>query len=213
MTIHLGILPALARLLTGATIPPLNLRHTTFRVKPVLKGLALTRDLEDIEGLPFIVFCMALITLNGLAHHAEEEINDRTHVAMRKGGPAIGTLFCHGLQGLIGSRRKGRGSSLLIQGLMKVVKEPDQILVAVVLSGLAKVVLDSVLDGIPNGIEKSHGPDIGRTMRRPHALGQILIGQEHTGGHILLLGHQSSREVFAEHKGVPFGHGPKQLNC
>jgi hypothetical protein len=71
---------------------------------------------------------------------------------------------------------------------MKVVKEPDEILVAVILSGLAKVFVDRILNGIPNGIEKSHGPDIGGTVRRPHTLGQILIGQEHTGGHILLLG-------------------------
>jgi hypothetical protein len=161
-------------------------------MKPVLEGLSLTRDLEDIEGLPFIIFCMALITLNRLAHHAEEEINDRAHIPMGKGGPAIGTLFGHGLQGLIGRLRKRGRATLLIQRLMKVVKEPDQILVTVVLSGLAKVVIDSVLDSIPNGIEEPHGPHVGRTMRRPHALGQILIGQEHTGGHILLLGHQGS---------------------
>jgi hypothetical protein len=161
-------------------------------MKPVLEGLSLTRDLEDIEGLPFIIFCMALITLNRFAHHAEEEINDRAYIPMGKGDPAIGTLFGHGLQGLIGRLRKRGRATLLIQCLMKVVKEPDQILVTVVLSGLAKVVIDGVLDGIPNGIEESHGPDIGGTMGGPHALGQILIGQEDTGGHILLLGHQGS---------------------
>jgi hypothetical protein len=72
---------------------------------------------------------------------------------------------------------------------MKVVKEPDEILVAVILSGLAKVIIDSVLDGIPNGIEESHGPDIGRTMSGPHALSQILVGHEHTGGSVVFFGH------------------------
>ena len=94
---HLGALPPLPRLLTGPTVPSFNLCYTAFRMKPVLEGLSLTGDLEDIEGLPFIIFCMTLITLNRLAHHAEEEINDRAHIAMSKGGPTIQALFGHRL--------------------------------------------------------------------------------------------------------------------
>jgi hypothetical protein len=95
---------------------------------------------------------MAFITFNCLAHHAKEEINDRTYITMGKGGPSIGTLLHHRLQGLIGSSRERGYASLLIESLMKVIKEPDEVLVAVILSWLAKVFIDRVLDGIPNGI-------------------------------------------------------------
>ena len=83
------MLPPLAGLLTGFTVAILNIRHAALGLEPVLEGLPLTGNLEDIEGLPFIVFCVALITLNCLAHHAEEEIHHRADIPMRKGRPAI----------------------------------------------------------------------------------------------------------------------------
>ena len=89
VTVHLGILPTLASLLAALTVPILYVSDLTFRAEPVLEGISLAWNLEDIERLPFVVFCMALITFNCLAHHTEEEVNYGTHVVMRKGGPAI----------------------------------------------------------------------------------------------------------------------------
>jgi hypothetical protein len=68
----------------------------TLCLKPVLKVRASTRDLKDIEGLPFIVLYVAFGALKCLAHHSEEEIHHGTHVAVGEGGPALRTEFYQG---------------------------------------------------------------------------------------------------------------------
>jgi len=89
VTIHLGILTALAGLLAGLTVSVFNIRNTAFGLEPLLKRVALAGDLEDIEGLPLVVLYVAFGALNCLAHHSEEEIHHGTHVTVSKGGPAL----------------------------------------------------------------------------------------------------------------------------
>ena len=95
---------------------------------------------------------------------------------------------------------------------MEVVEEPDEVFVAVILGGPAKVLIDSALDNFANGIQEAEGSHIGGAMGGPHALGEILIGEEDRGGLVLLVGNNRGGEIFAQNKGVPFGHGPQKLN-
>ena len=115
MTIHLRILLALIRLLTGFAFASLDVRDGELGLEPLLEGGAFTGDLKDIEGLPFVVFCVSLGALNRLSHHSEEEVDYRAHIAMCEGRPAVYAELRHRLIGYIGGRRKGGGAALLIE--------------------------------------------------------------------------------------------------
>jgi hypothetical protein len=193
VTIHLGILTAFALSGTGLTVPVFNIRNTAFGLEPLLERVALAGDLEDIEGLPLVVLYVAFRALNRLAHHSKEEIYHGTHVAMREGSPALCTEFYERSVRMVGRRGERGLTPLFIEGLVKVVQEPNEVFVAVVLSGLAEVLIDSALYCITDRVEEAHWSDVGGSVGRPHTLGEILVGEGDCGGHILLVGNEGGR--------------------
>jgi len=88
---------------------------------------------------------------------------------------------------MVGRRRKGYDTPLFIEGLVKVVQEPNEVFVAVILVGLAEVLIDSALHCITDRVEEAHWSNIGRSVGGPHTLRKILIGQKDGGGHVLLV--------------------------
>ena len=212
VAVHVGQLPPLAGRLAGLAVPILQVRHAALGLDPFLKGGALTGNLEDIEGLPLVVLGVALLALDGLAHHAKEEVDDRAHVAMRKGGPAVVALLGHGLFGLVGRLRKGRNTPLFVERLVEIVEEPDHVFVTVILSRLAKGLVDGALDEVPHNGEESHGAHIRGPVGRPHAANQILIGEEEFGLGRVLVG-AGRLKVFSQAEDIPLGNGPKKLEA
>jgi hypothetical protein len=101
---------------------------------------------------------------------------------------------------------------LLIQGLVKVVQEPDKVFVAIILIGLTEVVIDGALHCITDRVEEAHRSDVGRSVGGPHTLCEILIGKENGRGHILSVGDEGGGQIFTEDKGIPFGDGPEELD-